>query len=85
MSLLTYNFSSLGFVHKLRLQDEVGRWSKNVNFLSTFIQYKMLLQEGRWSNKAKIEEMRKSYIVAKYITESFLVKSDEDMGDVVTD
>ena len=24
-------------VHKLRLQDEVGRWSKNVLFLSTFI------------------------------------------------
>ena len=29
--------------------------------------------------------MSKTYIVAKYITESFLVKSDEDMGDVVTD
>ena len=28
---------SLGIVHKLRLQDEVGRWSKNVHFLSTFI------------------------------------------------
>ena len=27
----------LGVVHKLRLQDEVGRWSKNVPFLSTFI------------------------------------------------
>ena len=24
----------LGVVHKLRLQDEVGRWSKNVYFLS---------------------------------------------------
>ena len=33
----------------------------------------------------EFEEMRKTYIVAKYITESFLVKSDEDMGDVVTD
>ena len=27
----------LGVVHKLRLQDEVGRWSKNVHFVSTFI------------------------------------------------
>ena len=27
----------LGVVHKLRLQYEVGRWSKNVHFLSTFI------------------------------------------------
>ena len=27
----------LGVVHKLRLQDEVGRWSKNVNFLSKII------------------------------------------------
>ena len=27
----------LGVVHKLRLQDEVGRWSKNAHFLSTFI------------------------------------------------
>ena len=26
----------LGGVHKLRLQDKVGRWSKNVHFLSTF-------------------------------------------------
>ena len=26
---------SLGGVHKLRLQDEVGRWSKNGHFLST--------------------------------------------------
>ena len=25
-----------GAVHKLRLQEEVGRWSKNVHFLSTF-------------------------------------------------
>ena len=33
----------------------------------------------------EFEEMRKTYIVAKYITESFLAKSDEDMGDVVTD
>ena len=24
-------------VHKLRLQDKVGRWSKNIHFLSTFI------------------------------------------------
>ena len=24
-------------VHKLRLLDKVGRWSKNVHFLSTFI------------------------------------------------
>ena len=24
-------------VHKLRLQDEVGKWSKNVHFLSMFI------------------------------------------------
>ena len=27
----------LGVVHKLRLQDEVGRWYTNVHFLSTFI------------------------------------------------
>ena len=27
----------LGVIHKLRLQDEVGRWSKNVHFVSTFI------------------------------------------------
>ena len=26
---------SLGVVHKLRLQDKVGRWSKNVHFFST--------------------------------------------------
>ena len=30
----------LGVGHKLRLQDEVGRWSKNVHFLSTFIPQK---------------------------------------------
>ena len=30
-------FSTFGVVHKLRLQDELGRWSKNVHFLSTFI------------------------------------------------
>ena len=29
--------TSLGGIHKLRLQDEVGRWSKNIYFLSTFI------------------------------------------------
>ena len=27
----------LEVVHKLRLQDEVGNWSKNVHFLSMFI------------------------------------------------
>jgi hypothetical protein len=27
----------LGVVHKLRLKDVVGRWSKNFHFLSTFI------------------------------------------------
>ena len=43
-----------GGVHKLRLQDEVGRWSKNVHFLSTFIPQKMSTQGGRWSKKAKI-------------------------------
>ena len=32
-----YYQATLGFVHKLRLQDEVGRWSQNVHFLSTFI------------------------------------------------
>ena len=26
-----------GGVHKLHLQDEVGRWSKNAHFLSKFI------------------------------------------------
>ena len=44
----------LGVVHKLRLQDEVGRWPKNVHFLSTLIPYKMSTQEGRWSKKVKI-------------------------------
>ena len=29
--------SRLGVIHKLRLQDKVGRWSKNFHFLSTFI------------------------------------------------
>ena len=34
--ILYYTF--LGGVHKLRLQEEVvGRWSKNVHFLSTFM------------------------------------------------
>ena len=28
---------ALGVVDKLHLQDEVGKWSKNVHFLSTFI------------------------------------------------
>ena len=32
-----YGNKQLGGVHKLRLQDEVGRWSKNVHFLSMFI------------------------------------------------
>ena len=27
----------IGGIHNLRLQDEVGRWSKNVHFLATFI------------------------------------------------
>ena len=44
----------LGVVHKLRLQDKVGRWSKNVHFLSTFIPQKMSTEEGRWLKKAKI-------------------------------
>ena len=43
-----------GVVHKLRLQDEVGRWSKNVHFLSTFIPQKMSTEGGRWSKKGKI-------------------------------
>ena len=28
---------AVGGVHKLRLLDEVGRWSKHANFWSTFI------------------------------------------------
>ena len=28
---------ALGSVHKLLLQEEVGRWSKNVDFLSRFV------------------------------------------------
>jgi hypothetical protein len=34
---LTKQVFSEGVVHKLSLQDEIGRWSKNVHFLSTFI------------------------------------------------
>jgi hypothetical protein len=30
-------YATDGGVNKLCLQDEVGRWSKNVHFLSTFI------------------------------------------------
>ena len=33
-----------GVVHKLHLEDKVGRWSKNVHFLSTFITQKMSTQ-----------------------------------------
>ena len=33
---LTYNYIHK-LVYKLRLQDEVGRWSKTAHFLSTFI------------------------------------------------
>ena len=29
--------SEIGGVHKLRLQEDVGRWSKNIHFLLTFI------------------------------------------------
>ena len=45
---------SKGGVHKLRLQDEVGRWSKNVRFLSTFTSQKMSTQRGQVVIKAKI-------------------------------
>ena len=45
----------LGGVHKLRLQDEVGRWSKNVHFVSTFIPCKMSMQGARRSKKAKTQ------------------------------
>ena len=31
----------LGVVHKLRLQDKVGRWSSNLHFLSMFTPWKM--------------------------------------------
>ena len=37
-------FFTKGGVHKLRLQNEVGRWSKNVHFLSTFIPQKISTQ-----------------------------------------
>ena len=45
---------SYGVVHILRLKDEVGRWSKNVHFLATFIPYKMSTEGDRWSKKVKI-------------------------------
>ena len=44
----------VGVVHKLSLQDKVGRWSTNVHFLSTFIPQKMSTQGGRWSKNPKI-------------------------------
>ena len=44
----------LGVVHKLHLQEEVGRWFKNVHFLSVFIPQKMSMEGGRWSKKAII-------------------------------
>ena len=47
------SFLLLGVVYKLRLQDVVGRWSKNVQFLSMFIPQKLSMQGGRWSKKAK--------------------------------
>ena len=45
-----------GVVEKLRLQEEGGRWSKNVDFLSTFIRAENINggPGGRWSKKAKI-------------------------------
>ena len=44
---------ALGGVHKLRLQEEVGRQSRNVLFLSKFIRQKMSTQGCRWLKKAK--------------------------------
>ena len=32
-----YSTFPIWVVHKLRIQDGVGRWSKNLHFLSTFI------------------------------------------------
>ena len=51
--------SKQGVVHKLRFQDEGGRWSKNVDLLSTFIMSKeegrstksRFLWVSRWSKK----------------------------------
>ena len=40
----------LGVVHKLRLQDEVVRWFKNVHFLSTFIPQKMSKKSQNFVN-----------------------------------
>ena len=39
--IITY---SLRVIHKICLQEEVGRWSQNVHFLSTFIPYKISIQ-----------------------------------------
>ena len=44
--------TSFGGVHKLRIQ-EVGRQSRNVLFLSTFIRQKISTDGGRWSKKTK--------------------------------
>ena len=43
-----------GGVHKLRLQDKVGSWSKNVHFLSMVVPKKMSTKGGRWSKITKI-------------------------------
>ena len=48
-----FGFSTLGVVHKLRLQDEVGRGSKNVQFLSTFIPYQNVKAGGQVVKKSK--------------------------------
>ena len=48
-----YTFA-LGVVHKLHLQDEVGRCSKNVQFLSTYVYtIENVNAGGRWSKKSQ--------------------------------
>ena len=44
--------SLYGAIHKLRLQEEGGRYSKNVN-LCQRLQGRMSTKEDRWSKKAK--------------------------------
>ena len=63
-----------GVVHKLRLQGEVGRWSQNVHFLSTFITQKMSKQGGRWSKKVKtyfVNDPQSNYFITGHCLSKF--------------
>ena len=44
-------FSPLGVVHKLRIQEEGGRWSKNVEFLSILVYTTRNVNGGWWWSK----------------------------------